>query len=101
MIESLNSWNDGAAKTAILDFVRSVTEPGGTRTGRKPLLAGGNADGDAAMLAVARFGLLIRHDDAVREFAYDAGAEQALPEATKRGWTVVSVRDDFATVFDA
>jgi hypothetical protein len=34
------------------------------RTGRRPLLAGGNADGDAAMLATARFGLLIRHDDA-------------------------------------
>jgi hypothetical protein len=34
-----------------------------TRTGCKPLLAGGNADGDAAMLRTARFGLLIRHDD--------------------------------------
>ncbi len=31
-----------------------------TRTGCKPLLAGGNADGDAAMLRTARFGLLIR-----------------------------------------
>ena len=34
-----------------------------TRTGCKPLLAGGNADGDAAMLRTARFSLLIRHDD--------------------------------------
>ena len=34
-----------------------------TRTGCKPLLAGGSADGDAAMLRTARFGLLIRHDD--------------------------------------
>ncbi len=71
----------------------------GTRTGRKPLLAGGNADGDAAMLESARFGLLIRHDDASREFAYDAGAEKALAEAHERGWTVVSMRDDFKVVY--
>ena len=51
------------------------------RTGRKPLLAGGNANGDAAMLRTARFGLLIRHDDAGREFAYDSGAEKALAKA--------------------
>jgi phosphoserine phosphatase len=70
-----------------------------TRTGRKPLLAGGNADGDTALLEAARFGLLIRHDDADREFAYDTGAEQALAEAAKRGWTVVSMKDDFLEVF--
>jgi phosphoserine phosphatase len=70
-----------------------------TRTGRRPLLAGGNADGDAAMLETARFGLLIHHDDRDREFAYDAGAEGALAEAATRGWTVVSMKNDFATVF--
>jgi len=69
------------------------------RTGRKPLLACGNADGDVPMLETARFGLLIRHDDAVREFAYDTGAEKALAEAKERGWTVVSMRDDFKMVF--
>lgn len=71
-----------------------------TRTGRKPLLAVGNADGDAAMLRMARFGLLIRHDDAGREFAYDAGAEKALVKAKERGWTVVSMQNDFKVVFD-
>ena len=70
------------------------------RTGRKPLLAGGNADGDAAMLRTARFGLLIRHDDAGREFAYDAGAEKALAKARERGWTVVSMQNDFKVMFD-
>lgn len=70
-----------------------------SRTGRKPLLAGGNADGDAGMLESARFGLLIRHDDPGREFAYEAGAEKALAEAKERGWTVVSMRDDFKVVF--
>ncbi len=69
------------------------------RTGRLPLFAGGNSDGDIAMLESARFGLLVHHDDAEREFAYDTGAEKALAEAAKRGWTVASVRDDFATVF--
>ena len=50
-----------------------------TRTGRKPLLAGGNADGDMGMLELARFGLLIHHDDADREFAYETGAEKHWP----------------------
>ena len=70
-----------------------------TRTGRRPLLAGGNADGDLQMLEIARFGLLLHHDDGGREFAYDAGAERALAEAAEKGWTVASMRDDFATVF--
>ena len=70
-----------------------------TRTGAKPLLAGGNADGDVPMLAAARFALLVHHDDARREFAYDEGAEAALAAAEARGWTVVSVKEDFRTVF--
>jgi phosphoserine phosphatase len=69
------------------------------RTGRKPLLAGGNADGDVAMLESARFGLLLHHDDAGREFAYNEGAEKALAAARARGWTVVSMKEDFARVF--
>jgi phosphoserine phosphatase len=72
-----------------------------TRTGRKPLFAGGNADGDIGMLELARFGLLVHHDDADREFAYVDGAEKALAEASQRGWTVASMRDDFRTVFGA
>jgi phosphoserine phosphatase len=70
------------------------------RTGRKPLLAGDNADSDIPMLETARFSILIHHDDAEREFAYDTGAEKALAEADKRGWTVVSMKHDFATMFE-
>ena len=44
--------------------------------------------------------LLVRHDDAEREFAYVAGAERALQRAEDRDWTVTSMRDDWATVFD-
>jgi phosphoglycolate phosphatase-like HAD superfamily hydrolase len=69
------------------------------RTGRAPLFAGGNADGDSAMLETATFALLVRHDDATREFAYDAGAENVLAEAAARGWTVASMAGDFAQVF--
>ena len=69
------------------------------RTGRKPLLAGGNADGDVQMLESARFALLLHHDDSEREFAYTDGAEEALAAARARGWTVVTMKDDFATVF--
>jgi hypothetical protein len=43
--------------------------------------------------------LLILHDDAEREFDYTTGAEQALEQAGKDGWTVVSVKNDWATVF--
>jgi hypothetical protein len=45
------------------------------------------------------FALLVRHDDPERKFAYDAGAERALAEAAKHGWTVASMKDDFSTVF--
>ena len=41
--------------------------------------------------------LLVLHDDAEREFDYTAGAEQALERAGADGWTVVSVKDDWAT----
>jgi len=70
-----------------------------TRTGQKPLFAAGNSDGDIAMLETARFGLLLHHDDPDREFAYDEGAEKALDAAAARGWTVVSMKEDFKTVF--
>jgi phosphoglycolate phosphatase-like HAD superfamily hydrolase len=69
------------------------------RTGHRPLLAGGNADGDVAMLESARFALLLDHDDADREFAYPQGAEKAMAAAAAQGWTVVSMKTDFATIF--
>src|SRR6266568_795296 len=70
------------------------------RTGRKPLLAAGNADGDVPMLKTTHFAILIHHDDADREFAYDTGSEKALAEAKERGWTIVSMQNDFKVVFD-
>jgi hypothetical protein len=75
-----------------------------SRVGKRPLIAGGNANGDIPMLRFAAgdgsgLGLLVHHDDDEREFAYDRGSERALAEAAERGWTVVSMRDDWTTVF--
>ena len=73
--------------------------------GRRPILAAGNSNGDLPMLAFAggpslpALRLLVVHDDADREFDYVAGAEKVLSAAQTRGWTVVSMKEDFATVF--
>jgi phosphoglycolate phosphatase-like HAD superfamily hydrolase len=76
-----------------------------SRIGRRPLVAGGNSNGDIPMLRFARtdsrpaLRLLVLHDDAEREFDYTAGAEDALDRAQERGWTVVSIKQDWVTVF--
>jgi phosphoserine phosphatase len=76
-----------------------------SRTGRRPIVAGGNSNGDIQMLRYAghpaRPGLrlLVQHDDEEREFDYVAGAETSLEQARAQGWTVVSIKNDWATVF--
>jgi phosphoserine phosphatase len=76
-----------------------------SRIGRRPLMAVGNSNGDVEMLQFAggpsrpALRMLVRHDDAEREFDYVAGAERALEQAKAQEWTVVSVRDDWGTVF--
>ncbi|WP_030756215.1 MULTISPECIES: HAD family hydrolase [unclassified Streptomyces] len=68
-------------------------------TGRLPVFAGGNADVDIEMLRSARFALLVNHDDEQREFTYTKGAEASLSKAAELGWTVVSMKSDWTTVF--
>jgi hypothetical protein len=76
-----------------------------SRIGRRPILAAGNSNGDIPMLRYTggkdrpALRLLVLHDDAEREFDYTAGAEQSLETAAKQGWTVVSIKNDWATVF--
>jgi phosphoserine phosphatase len=76
-----------------------------SRVGRRPIMAGGNSNGDLQMLqwsghpAGAALRLLVLHDDADREFDYTAGAEVVLERARADGWTVVSVKDDWSAVF--
>lgn len=77
--------------------------------GRRPIAAFGNSDGDFEMLEWttsgpgARLGVLVRHDDAAREFAYDRASpvgrlERGLDEAGNLGWLVVSMKDDWRVV---
>ena len=74
--------------------------------GRKPILAAGNADGDVHMLWYSETGpykslqLIVHHDDAEREYAYDQGAEKALRLAVERGWHVISMQNDFVRLLD-
>jgi phosphoglycolate phosphatase-like HAD superfamily hydrolase len=84
--------------------------------GRRPHAAFGNSTGDRQMLEYtaagdsARLAMLVLHDDAVREYAY--GPAEGLPvakvgtftqalydEATKGGWTVISMKRDWKRVF--
>jgi hypothetical protein len=87
--------------------------------GRRPIAAFGNSDGDYEMLRWTtagepsepgrprpRFGLIVHHTDAVREYAYDNPSavgqlKRALDEAPQRGWAVVSMKDDWKTIFPA
>jgi hypothetical protein len=68
-------------------------------------LAAGNSNGDIQMLEYADAGtgpslsMLVLHDDAEREFDYTAGAEKALEQAAESGWTVASIKNDWASVF--
>ncbi len=52
----------------------------------------------------ARLGLIVHHDDAVREYAYDREShvgrlDEALDEAAQRGWVMVSMKNDWEQVF--
>jgi hypothetical protein len=78
--------------------------------GRRPIAAFGNSDGDYEMLRWTtagdghRFGLIVHHTDAEREYAYDNPSpigqlKRALDEAPERGWIVVDMKNDWTTVF--
>ena len=78
--------------------------------GKRPIAAFGNSDGDFQMLewtttgSAPRFGLIVHHDDSTREWAYDRGShigklERGLDEAAKRGWVLVSMKNDWKKIF--
>lgn len=78
--------------------------------GRRPLAAFGNSDGDLQMLQWTtagpgpRFALIVHHDDADREWAYDRNShigklDKAWDEAVAKGWTVVSMKNDWQTIY--
>jgi phosphoserine phosphatase len=78
--------------------------------GRRPIAAFGNSDGDYEMLdwttsaPGAQLGMIVRHDDAEREYAYDRKShigklDRGLNDAAAKGWTVVSMKKDWKAVF--
>jgi len=80
--------------------------------GRRPLMAFGNSDGDFQMLEWTtsgkgpRLGVLVHHDDAEREFAYDRDSHigklaRGLDEGPQRGWSIISMKSDWKTIYPA
>jgi phosphoglycolate phosphatase-like HAD superfamily hydrolase len=78
--------------------------------GRRPIAAFGNSDGDFQMLEWTtsgpgpRFGMIIHHDDAERESAYDRASHigklaRGLDEGSGRGWIITSMKNDWKSVF--
>jgi phosphoglycolate phosphatase-like HAD superfamily hydrolase len=78
--------------------------------GRRPVMCFGNSDGDFHMLqyttagAGPRFGLIVHHTDADREWAYDRQShigklDKALDEAPKAGWTVVDMKAEWKVIY--
>ncbi|MEO1557612.1 MAG: HAD family hydrolase [Pseudomonadota bacterium] len=81
-----------------------------SRIGKRPIFASGNSDGDFAMLEYTtagdgpRFGLLLHHTDAEREFAYDREGHigvlnRGLDEGPDRGWVIVDMANDWKQVW--
>lgn len=106
---------NGKPVLARLPEVNFVNDKGGKpvgiqqHIGRRPIAAFGNSDGDFEMLEWttsapgARLGLIVHHDDATREFAYDRKSAigklaRGLDEAGARGWTVVSMKNDWKII---
>ncbi len=92
--------NDGAGKPVGIEVL----------IGRRPIAAFGNSDGDLAMLqyttgaAGLRLGMIVHHDDAAREYAYDREShvgrlDKGLDQYRAAGWTLISMKNDWKLVF--
>jgi hypothetical protein len=99
-LPELNFINDGPGKPV------GINE----HIGRRPIAAFGNSDGDMQMLQYttggsgARFGMIVHHTDAEREWAYDRKSsvgklDKALDAAPAAGWTVMDMKDDWKKIF--
>jgi hypothetical protein len=99
-VPELNFFDDKSGKPVAIQH----------HVGRRPIAAFGNSDGDLEMLQWTaagtgpRFCLYVHHTDAEREWAYDRKSaigrlDKGLDEASARGWTVVSIKEDWKRVF--
>jgi hypothetical protein len=115
-IKTKFEWRDGQPVLVRLPELNFINDKGGKpvgiqqHIGRRPIAAFGNSDGDYEMLTWttaapgARLGVMVHHDDAEREFAYDRRShigklDRGLDDAGARRWTVVSMKADWKTVF--
>lgn len=101
-LQEVNFIDDGAGKPIGIH----------QQIGRRPIAAFGNSDGDLQMLQWAtmsgglRFGLVVHHTDAAREYAYDRKSsfgrlDKALDAAAINNWTVVDMKNDWKVIFPA
>jgi phosphoglycolate phosphatase-like HAD superfamily hydrolase len=100
-------------RTPKIDFINDKAgKPVGIyeHIGRRPILAFGNSDSDMQMIEFTvagegrRLGLFVHHTDAVREYGYDRKShvgtlDKALDQAGANGWIIVSMKDDWNTIF--
>ncbi|WP_346915347.1 HAD family hydrolase [uncultured Roseibium sp.] len=81
-----------------------------THIGKRPIAAFGNSDGDYQMLQYTttgpgkRLGMFVHHDDAEREYAYDRKThfgmlDKGLDDASKEGWHIISMKNDWKQIF--
>ncbi|TIM71407.1 MAG: haloacid dehalogenase-like hydrolase [Mesorhizobium sp.] len=107
---------DGAPNLFRLPQVNFIDDKAGKpvgiqeHIGRRPIAAFGNSDGDLEMLQWTtladgpRFGLIVHHTDAEREYAYDRKSDfghldKALDAAAINKWTVVDMKADWKQIF--
>ena len=100
-------------RTPVLDFIDDKEgKPIGImrNIGKRPVFAGGNSDGDLAMLQftssndAGAFMLYVHHTDSVREWAYDRKSsvgrlDKGLDVANEKGWTLVDMKDDWKVIY--
>jgi hypothetical protein len=115
-IETKFEMRDGKPVLARLPKVDFIDDGPGkpvginSHIGRRPIAAFGNSDGDLQMLQWTtagpgmRFGLIVHHTDATREWAYDRQShigrlDKGLDDAKVKGWTVVDMQKDWKSVF--
>ena len=90
---TLASFNDGPEKPINIQKI----------IGKSPIFACGNSGGDIEMILMTdlhenSFGCMINHDDEVREYNYPNS--EALEAAKTNNWLVISMKDDFKTIFE-
>lgn len=114
-IKTVYSYNDGNPKIDRLPELFFIDDKAGKPEniqriiGRKPVIVGGNSDGDLAMLQWASsnqnfLNIYVHHTDSIREWAYDRDShigklDKGLDQAASEGWTVVDMEKDWEVIY--